>query len=103
MLKVFAVRDVKADAFGNLMCVPTVGLATRAFSDACANPQSPMAAYPEDYTMYELGEYDPNTGNVKGHILPKLVMSASEALSLRRVVDLKKSADEVAAAEEAAR
>lgn len=81
MLKVFAVRDVKADAFGSLICVSTQGLATRSFLDACLNPQSPMAQYPEDYSLYELGEYDPNSGSVIGHKLPVLICTASELLA----------------------
>jgi hypothetical protein len=92
MLKVFAVRDVKADAFGNLITVPTKGLATRAFADACADSRSPMAQYPEDYTMYEIGVYDPNSGTIKGHALPELVMTAVEAIASG-----KKVAAEVAA------
>nr|QJB19048.1 MAG: nonstructural protein [Microvirus sp.] len=92
MLKVFAVRDVKADAFGNLICVPTKGLAVRAFADACADARSPMAMYPEDHSLYEVGEYDPNSGTIKGHALPQLVISASEVLS-----QSKKSIQEVPA------
>lgn len=85
MLKVFAVRDVKADAFGNLMCVPTVGLAKRAFLDACQDQRSPMAQYPEDYSLFELGEYDPSCGEVRGHKLPSLICTASETIASARV------------------
>lgn len=83
MLKVFAVRDVKADAYGNLICVPTVGLATRAFSDACADARSPMAQYPADYSLYELGSFDPASGTIAGLPTPKYVCSAHEIITQR--------------------
>lgn len=85
MLKVFAVRDVKADAYGNLICVQTSGLALRAFADACADSRSPMAQYPEDYSMYELGTFDPSTGVISGHRLPVLVATASSVIEQLRI------------------
>lgn len=86
MLKIFSVRDVKADAYGNLICCPTAGLATRAFADACASPQSPMAQYPSDYSMYELGSFDPSSGVVVGLPVPKFIASATEMIKeLKRV------------------
>lgn len=87
MLKIYAVRDVKADAFGALIGCPTKGLAIRAFSDACADGNSPMARCPEDYSLYELGSYDPSSGLLTPHRLPELVVSASsivEQLKLAR-------------------
>lgn len=80
MLKVFAVFDVKAAAYGNLICVSTRGLALRAFADACADQRGPLAQYPEDYAMYELGEYEPNAGSLVGHKNPIHVASASQVV-----------------------
>jgi len=80
MLKLFAVYDDKAAAFGAVMCLPTNGLALRAFADACADARSPMAQYPMDYKLMELGEYDPNSGSIKGLPLPLLVATASQVL-----------------------
>lgn len=81
MLKIYAVRDVKADAYGTLICCPTKGLALRAFADACADPRSPMAQYPSDYTLYELGTFDPASGSVTGHKVPEYVASAVETIA----------------------
>lgn len=80
MQKVFAVRDVKADAFQNLIVCPTRGLATRAFVNAVVDPSSPMGQCPEDYMLYELGTYEPNSGKLEGHAVPFLIMSATEAI-----------------------
>lgn len=80
MLRLFAVRDVKADAYGAIICLGTRGLALRAFADACANSQSPMAQYPSDYSLYELGEFEPCSGVVKGLATPVFVASAVDVV-----------------------
>lgn len=84
MLRVYAVRDVKADAFGSLIVCPTKGLALRAFADACADQRSPMAQYPEDYNLYELGTFEPNSGELVGHKVPVHVASASSVVETLR-------------------
>lgn len=81
MMKLFAVRDVKADAFGSPIAAPTRGLALRSFSDACANERSEFCRYPDDYMLYELGDYDPNSGEIRCHKLPSLVATARSVVS----------------------
>ena len=83
MLKIFAVRDVKADAYGALIFCPTVGLAERSFGDACMELQSPMNRFSGDYSLYELGTYDPATGSLTGHKHPAYVISAAEIIQQR--------------------
>lgn len=80
MMKLFAVRDVKADAFGAPMSISTVGLAIRSFSDACCASNSELARFPEDYMLYELGSYEPNSGKIVSLDVPLFVMSATEAV-----------------------
>lgn len=81
MLKVFASFDVKAAAFGTPIFLPTSGLAIRMFSDSCADPRSPMAQHPADYTLLELGTYDPNTGRLESHPQPLWLASAADIIS----------------------
>lgn len=85
MLKLFAVWDEKALAFGSPIACPTNGLALRAFADACADSRSPMVQYPGDYKLYELGTYDPNTGRVESLDRPVLLTTASAVVSQLRV------------------
>lgn len=82
MLKVFAMRDVKADAYGNIVALPTRGLAMRGFVDSCASKDSPLRQHPEDYTLYELGTFDETCGVLIPNKLPEFVMSAVEAVAL---------------------
>lgn len=87
MQKLFAVHDVKAAAFGKAFPMASAGLALRGFVDACKTPECPFRAHPADYSLYELGEYDPNTGMVKSHRQPIVLMSASQALKLADKVE----------------
>lgn len=88
MMRLYAVRDVKADAFGAPMSIATKGLALRSFSDACSRQDSDLYRYPEDYMLYEIGEYEPNTGTIIGHQLPQLVITASAIREQSRVARL---------------
>jgi hypothetical protein len=83
MLKVFAIRDVKADAYDDLLIVcPTQGIAKRSFVDAVAAPKSRLARYAADFTLYEIGQFDPTSGCLIGHKVPVFVMSAADALEV---------------------
>lgn len=83
MLIAFAVHDVKAESYGNPMFLSNVGLAIRGFSDACGDPASALAKHPEDYTLYEIGSYDPNKGLLT-NISPAIhVLSASSVASMK--------------------
>lgn len=76
MNKLFAVRDVKGDSFGPVITLETRGIALRSFADACSDPKSDFARYPEDYMLYEIGEYDRSTATVKSYPVPQLVVTA---------------------------
>lgn len=82
MLKAFAVFDSKAASYGNPMFITNSGLALRGFSDACADPKSAMAQHPEDYSLYEIGSYEPNSGMLKPVDPPVHVASAASVISL---------------------
>lgn len=86
MMKLYAVRDVKADAFGAPMSISTKGLALRSFADACVDKNSELAKYPADYMLYELGEYEPNSGKIVSHEIPVFVASATEMVAKAKAV-----------------
>lgn len=75
-LKVFAVRDMKAEAFLQPFFSPTSGAALRAFGDACDKTDSPFHAHPSDYILFEIGTYDDATGLLTHLAPPKLLSSA---------------------------
>lgn len=83
MMRVFATFDVKAASYGRPMFLSTAGLATRMFVEACADPKSELAKYPADYSLFEIGSYDPATGVLEG-MTPKVIMTASAAMDVAR-------------------
>lgn len=62
-LKVFAVRDQKAESFVQqpFFCLQT-GQAVRGFIDAVNDKQTEIYAHPSDYELFEIGEFDQETG-----------------------------------------
>lgn len=61
-LKVFVVRDSKAEAYLNPFFTRTVGEALRMWDTTVNNGESQMGKYPEDFDLYESAEYDEDTG-----------------------------------------
>ena len=69
ILKIVAIRDRAIAAFGRPAFVPTVGAAIRSFGDEINNNQGEMNKHPDDFDLYELGEYNDENGQflmVKG-------------------------------------
>lgn len=81
MMKLFAVRDVKSESYGAPLSIVNTAMALRGFTDACCAPGSELAKYPNDYMLYELGTWEPNSGEIVGHKHPIFVKSASEAIA----------------------
>lgn len=67
VLKIFATFDKKLVSFQQPFYAPTAGGANRAFTDAVNDQQHPMNKHPEDYDLYELGEWDDQTGKFITH------------------------------------
>lgn len=59
-----AIRDKKAEFFHPPYAVPTEAMAIRGFGDAVLKGNSDLAAHPEDFVLFKVGEYDQLTGAV---------------------------------------
>ena len=59
---VYAIHDVKADAFLQPFFLPTDGVAVRAIVDCLDDPNHNFAAHPSDYTLFKIGEFDNSIG-----------------------------------------
>jgi len=60
--RLYAIRDLKADAFAPPFFFARDELALRAFQDAIADPQHPMSRHRPDYSLHHLGEFDDASG-----------------------------------------
>lgn len=79
ILKIFAIRDNKAEAFNTPFFTPTKGLAIRSFQEAVNDKNTPFSKYPDDFTMFELGSFDDNTGELT---MLSPILAVSNALEL---------------------
>lgn len=61
---VLAVRDRALDSFMNPFVCPALGMGLRSFQDEVNNPDSPMSKHPEDYDLFQLGTYEPESGRL---------------------------------------
>lgn len=87
-LIICAVRDLKAEVFGNPFCAQTIGAAVRGFEDEAnrAHEENTVYKHPDDFQLFALGKFDNNSGEFKTE-LPKLLCSAKE---LQHKSDLRK-------------
>lgn len=64
--KVFSFYDSKAEAYSpQPMFFETTGLAIRAIEKACNRDGSGFCEHPEDYTFFEIGTYDVESGDIE--------------------------------------
>lgn len=64
MLKAFTVYDLKAEFYMKPFFCLATGEAVRSFADAINDPQSPFYKHPDDYTLYEIGTFDEQIGEL---------------------------------------
>lgn len=83
--RIFSIFDSKLDAFAPPFFMSTLGQATRAFTDEAFNPQSLLSKHPEDYTLFELGEFDDQNAAFTLHPTPKSIGLALEFVSTGQV------------------
>lgn len=58
----FTVFDSAAGAFLDTFMAPSIEFAIRSFREAVNTPEHQFNKFPEDYTLYLVGEFDPGSG-----------------------------------------
>lgn len=76
LLKIYSIRDAKAEIFNLPFFKNTHGEAERDFTNLVNNPESMVGKYPDDYDLYHLGSYDDQTGILKTLDTPQHVVKA---------------------------
>lgn len=76
--KMFCVFDVKVGAYAQPFFMRTAGEALRSWEEACNDSQSMMCKHPADYTLFEVGEFDDNSGRVATYEVLKPLSTAIE-------------------------
>lgn len=76
---IFSVLDAAANAFGNPFIVQHVGVAIRELTQAVNSTDATamIAQHPQDFALYQLGEFDDTQGKITAYELPKLIAQAA--------------------------
>lgn len=65
IMKIFAVRDAKVEAFLQPFFSPTMGAAIRSLSEAVNDPKHEFAKHANDYSLWYLGNFDDSNGVIE--------------------------------------
>lgn len=66
-LTIFSIYDSKAEAYIQPFFAPNAPTGLRMFGDAANDETTMFAKHGEDYTLFELGTFDQNTGETTIH------------------------------------
>lgn len=77
-MKVFALNDSKLGEFGQPFFFQAHGQAVRFLQDLTRDPKTSIAQHPEDFRLYQLGTYDPRTGQFENLISPEYLAKATD-------------------------
>lgn len=80
-LRVYSIRDAKAEVFNQPWFAKTHGEAERNFAQLTRDSKSMVSQFPEDYDLYYLGTYDDNTGMVESLDTPQHMVKAVSVLN----------------------
>lgn len=82
--EMFAIYDAAAGCYRSPMHMKSAGLAIRAFTDAVNAKDNELSAHPEDFTLFRVGTFDDDTGEVTAFKpTPMKVMTALEVVAQR--------------------
>lgn len=68
--KIYSVFDSKAECFTQPFFAHTRGVAVRMFKAACVDPNHDFHKFADDYTLFELGEFDDQAATFDVHEAP---------------------------------
>ena len=79
-----SIRDSAADAYGRPFFLPSVGVAIRSFTDEVnrSSEDNQIYQHPEDFDLFELGEFDDTTGRF-------VLLDVHKQLALGRMVKVR--------------
>lgn len=87
-MKVLAVYDSKAEAFHQPFFQRTTGEALRTFEKWANDPQTPINEHPEDFTLFEIADWDDDKGEIQPYEAKKslgLAMEYKRSTTLKEV------------------
>lgn len=90
ILKLYTVYDVKTEAYLKPFEANAKGEAIRLFKKSVNTPDHPFQQYPEDFTLFEIGEWDNSNCafNIKTNIVPlaRAIEMVSDGMRQAKIV-----------------
>lgn len=80
--KIYSIYDEKAQMFNTPFFSQNDDMAIRSFQDLASDPQSTIYLHPEDYKLYELGEFETDSGLIVPLDPPRFIINAQLNLKL---------------------
>ena len=60
LMKLFVLKDEKSTSYGGILTAPTTGMFIRdIIQDGIRDGRAVWAKHPQDFSIFEVGEYDP--------------------------------------------
>lgn len=81
---IFSVYDSKAESYLAPFYAPNGSVACRSLQQATQDPSHPFCLYPEDYTLFEIGSFEDETGELTNLPANRSLISALEAKSQKK-------------------
>lgn len=75
-LRVYSIRDAKAEVFNQPWFAKTHGEAERNFMQLARDEKSMVGQFPEDYDLYFIGTYCEQTGVIESLDTPQHILKA---------------------------
>ena len=79
-MKLFSVQDKKASYFQNPLTMRNAQEAIRAFETTIKKGDNPFSDFPEDFSLVELGSFNPDNGKIDLNDSPVVLINASELI-----------------------
>ena len=83
---IYAVYDVKCEAYMTPFFIGSDAQAIRSFKDAIENPELPFGKHPEDFTLFQIGHFNDHDGEVVGN--PPMTLGNALELRAARMKEL---------------
>lgn len=88
VMNIYSLMDLKLKEFGQLVLANNHEAVKRALRDGVPGSRSTIEKYPEDFNLYLLGAFDPETGRLVAEEVPVLVDNVAVILPPKGGVDV---------------
>lgn len=77
-MKIFSIKDLKSELGANPMVGETTAAGIRYFAAAIRDPENPWSKWPEDFVLFELGDWNPERLEITTYDTPRPVSRGDE-------------------------